>query len=98
MPGSKPSELQAASHSSPALLLPQLTPILHVQGLVYDSPTAAPELVSPREWLCKAKGCCKPCAPNNAQEASCTKFIDYGMLEFRPTGGHRADAIKPYMY
>jgi hypothetical protein len=57
---------------------------------VYTSPTAAPELVSPREWLCKAKGCCKPCAPNNAQGASCTKFIDYGMLEFRPTGGCRS--------
>ncbi|KAF6259621.1 hypothetical protein COO60DRAFT_1460037 [Scenedesmus sp. NREL 46B-D3] len=45
------------------------------------------QLVSPRDWLCSEKKCCKPCAPNNAQEASCTQFIDYGLLEFRPTGG-----------
>jgi hypothetical protein len=36
-----------------------------------------------RSW----RRCCEPCAPDNKQEASCTPFIDYGLLEFRPTGG-----------
>uniref|UniRef100_A0A383V659 Pherophorin domain-containing protein n=1 Tax=Tetradesmus obliquus TaxID=3088 RepID=A0A383V659_TETOB len=55
-------------------------------GLLLASQTAAPALVSPREWICQAKQCCEPCRPG-PQEPGCTKFIYYGMLEFRPTGG-----------
>ncbi|WIA22482.1 hypothetical protein OEZ85_004778 [Tetradesmus obliquus] len=50
-------------------------------GLVHNY-----RLVSPLEWICQAKGCCHPCAPENRAEVQCTKFIDYGTLEFRPTG------------
>jgi hypothetical protein len=58
-----------------------------LQGLLNSNS----QLMSPRDWLCSEIGCCHPCAPNNAAEASCTKVISYtakaGMLEFRPTGG-----------
>jgi hypothetical protein len=58
-----------------------------LQGLLNSNS----QLVSPRDWLCSEIGCCKPCAPNNAAEASCTKVINStakaGMLELRPTGG-----------
>lgn len=64
---------------SPLLLLLLLLPCM--QGLVHNY-----RLVSPLEWICQAKGCCQPCAPENRAEVQCTKFIDYGTLEFRPTG------------